>query len=90
MTNTLPLFDGETYNSARDGERMNSQFHRVFTFMKDGRWHSLPEIAEACSGSTQAMSARLRDCRKVRFGGHSVERRYLADGLWEYRLVVRS
>lgn len=81
-------FDGDTYKHERDGERMSSQYERVFNAMKDGRWRTLWEIQTDTGDSITSISARLRDMRKDRFGGHKVERAYMAGGIWEYRLLV--
>jgi hypothetical protein len=83
---TLP-FDGETYEPARDHVRLARQLAGVRALMADGRWRTLPEIARHVEGSEAALSARLRDLRKRKFGGRTVERRYLAGGLFEYRVV---
>jgi hypothetical protein len=82
-------FDGNTYDPARDGQRLRMQLCRVWMLMMDGQWRTLEEIALACRGSEAAVSARLRDFRKNKFGAHTVERRYLHNGLWQYRIVVR-
>jgi hypothetical protein len=82
-------FDGETYNHERDFDRLNGQLHRVFDLIKDGAWRTIPEITDAIGdASPQSISARLRDLRKDKFGAHTVERRYLGEGLYEYRLVA--
>lgn len=82
-------FDGETYVPTLDRERLKSQLQRVFALMKDGNWRTLYEIQARCGGSESAISARLRDFRKERFGNHDVDsRRRNMDGLWEYRLLV--
>jgi hypothetical protein len=80
-------FDGRTYSPERDYDRLNGQLKRVFDFMRSGEWHTIPQIAEAAGGSPQAVSARLRDLRKAKYGHHTVERRYLSDGVFEYRLT---
>lgn len=85
---TLFNFDGETYVPALDQERLSSQFLQVKDLMSDGQWHTLTEIATAVGGSEAAVSARVRDLRKSRFGGYTVERRRATQGLFEYRLVV--
>lgn len=85
----VTYFDGETYEPARDGERLEGQLQRVFALMADARWRTLAEIATAVDGSEAAVSARLRDLRKARFGGHTVNRRYLHDGIWQYQVLVR-
>jgi len=83
----LPLFDGETYLKERDGERMASQLERVRALMSDGHWRDLETIRIRCGGTTASVSARIRDLRKTRFGACNVERRHVAEGWWEYRLV---
>src|SRR4030095_7635551 len=84
-------FDGSTYSHDRDGERLNSQLQRVFALMRDGNWRTLKEIAAtAGEASEAAVSARLRDFRKARFGGHTVEREFVEKGLWRYRLIVKE
>src|SRR5262245_9192894 len=81
-----PDFDGETYEHERDHARLHAQLSRVYRAMRGGTWHTLSDL-ETLTGDPQAsVSARLRDLRKEKFGGHHVERRYLHDGLWEYRL----
>ena len=80
-------FDGDTYEPALDGPRLTTQFRRVFAFMSDQRWHTLAELALAVAGSEAAVSARLRDLRKPRFGGYLVNRRRLENGLHEYQLI---
>jgi uncharacterized protein (DUF2132 family) len=81
-------FDGDTYKHERDGERLSSQYRRVFDLMRDGCWRTLTDIAMSTFDNEASISARLRDMRKERFGGHNVERRYVANGEWEYRLLV--
>jgi hypothetical protein len=84
-------FDGVTYEPEPDHDRLASQVARVFDLMKDGRWRTLGEI-ESVTGDPQAsVSARLRDLRKDRFGGHEVQRRRRGlprRGLFEYRLAL--
>ena len=86
-------FSGSTYDPEHDGERLGGQLYRVFALMRDSEWRTLGEIASVAGGSEAGISARLRDCRKDRFGGHTVERRRRGepkDGLWEYRLIVKE
>lgn len=84
---TWGTFDGETFDQERDGNRLASQLERVREFMSDGRWHTLLEIAHNSWGTEASASARLRDLRKPKFGSHRVEREYVQDGLWKYRLL---
>ena len=88
MTAQLPMdFDGATYTPARDQMRLTAQALRVWTLMLDGRWRTLHDIAELTNDPEASVSARLRDFRKARFGSHTIERRYVRRGLYEYRLV---
>lgn len=80
-------FDGWTYDPDRDHDRLNQLLGRVEAQVADGRWYTLHELALLAGGSEASVSARLRDLRKPKFGGHTIERRYIADGLWEYRFT---
>lgn len=84
------MFGGTTYEPQRDGERLKAQLDRVRALMSDGEWRTLAEIAAFARGSEAAASARLRDLRKAQFGKRTVLRRYVANGVWEYRLVPQS
>jgi hypothetical protein len=89
MSTQPTVFDGVTYDAERDGERLQSQLERVRRYMADGEWHPLPAIVRASfPGSDASVTARLRDLRKKRFWGAKVERRYLSNGIWEYRMAV--
>lgn len=94
-------FDGKTYEPKHDHKRMRGQLELVFNLMQDGRWRSLEEIAVGIYGDddpfwllrTAGLSARLRDLRKDKFGGHTVDRQSRGDrkrGLFEYRLLLRA
>ena len=80
-------FDGITYDHRLDQARLTGQLLRVFELMRDGKWFTLERLREICGGTTQSLSARLRDLRKPRFGAYTVERRRRTAGTWEYRLV---
>jgi hypothetical protein len=80
-------FDGETFSETLDGARLSGQLQRVRTLMLDGRWRTLDAIRTAVGGSEAGISARLRDCRKAKFGRYVVERRRVRGGLHEYRLL---
>lgn len=88
---TMLLFDGLTIDDELDSDRLASLLGRVRRLMADGVWRTLAEIHEVVGGSEAGISARLRDLRKSKFGGHLVDRRRRGDpkqGLWEYRLVL--
>lgn len=80
-------FDGKTYSPEHDRERLSSQFDRVRDLMLDGKWRTLGEIRDVVGGSEAGVSARLRDARKARFGGYTVERKRMFGGLFAYRVV---
>ena len=65
------------------------QLSAVLDLMRDGRWRTLYEIQKATGeGSEAAISARLRDLRKARFGGYQVNRRRRGDGgTFEYQVA---
>lgn len=90
------MFDGKTFDPAADTARLATTLVRVQGLMADGRWRTLSEIAEALSmppESVPGISARLRDLRKEKFGGHTIHRRARGDkaaGLNEYRMVLRK
>ena len=90
MTQQPLIFDGETIDHERDSQRLGAQLARVKAVMDDGQWRTLAQIC-ACTGDVESgVSARLRDLRKARFGGHTVNRRYIARGTFEYQLVKSS
>lgn len=87
----MPHFDGATYRPADDHVRLTGQIARVFALMRDGEWRTLAEIAQHVHDPEASISARLRDLRKDKFGGHTLERRHRgpkSDGLYEYRLIL--
>lgn len=89
----LSLFDqdrdGDTYDRKADRWRLNKQHVRIYMVMRDADWYTLMYLSMQTGDPEASISARLRDFRKERFGGHVVERRRVtgADGWWEYRLI---
>ena len=79
MTQTEIDFSASELIPERDGKRIARQRELVRSFMSDGQWHTLREIAGAIKQPEASVSARLRE-----FKGK--ERRYVKDGLWEYRI----
>ena len=80
-------FDGSDYVRARDDLRLTGQILRVWSLMCDSRWRTLGEISVQIGDPESSVSAQLRHLRKERFGAHTVEKEYLADGLFSYRLI---
>ncbi len=90
MRSDLPDHDGSTYSRPLDKSRLNAQQHRVWNAMRDGRWYTLDEVAALTCDPPASVSARIRDFRKEKFGGFTVERRRVHErlGWYEYRLIV--
>lgn len=81
-------FDGSDYVPERDNARLTGQLLRVWECMNDGEWRTLSRISTITGDPEASISAQLRHLRKPRFGGFEVEKRYINNGLYEYRLLV--
>ncbi len=60
--------------------------------MMDGKWRTYNEI-DIGTGSRYpqaSISAQIRHMRKPEQGSYTVERRYIGDGLYEYKLHPES
>jgi len=83
-------FGGKTYDRKHDGARLLTLLHRAQNLRADCQWRTLAEIQTKVGGSEASVSARLRDLRKSKLGGYTVERRRDGKpelGIWEYRLT---
>jgi hypothetical protein len=85
---TEPHFNGPDQDAHHD--RLAVQFQRIFDFMLDQKWHTLNGISQETHDPPASVSAQLRHMRKPRFGAHTVERRHLGRGLYEYRLIPNT
>ena len=81
------VFGGQTAVAARDDARLLGQLAAVRGLMFDGLWRTLAMISAGVGYPEASVSARLRDLRKARFGGYTVERRVVSRGLHTYRVV---
>lgn len=81
------VFDGSTYEPARDYARLSGQLLQVKQVLSDRKWHTLSEIAQRIGGSEAGISARIRDLRKPKFGNHKIDRQHIGGGLWRYRIA---
>ncbi|MCI0422779.1 MAG: hypothetical protein L0312_26760 [Acidobacteria bacterium] len=81
-------FDGATFDAKRDGARLTRQLDRVREIMQDKKWHTLAELVRLVGGASEAgVSARIRDLKKPRFGGHVIEKQFMAEtSQWRYRM----
>lgn len=83
-------FDGADYVPERDDARLHGQLERVWNVMRDQAWRTLAEIEQLTGDPQASISAQLRHLRKPRFGSHQVEKVYLGDGLYRYRLIPNN
>jgi len=83
-------FDGDDYNDQRDRKRLKTQIERVFKAMKPGRWMTLDDIVAITGDPHASVSAQYRHLQKPKFGKHKGEKRYIGNGLYEYRLIVNK
>ena len=79
-------FDGDDYQDERDRPRLRGQIKRVWNVLQDHTWTTVAEIGSITGDPQPSISAQLRNLRKERFGGHTIERRYVGNGLYEFRL----
>jgi hypothetical protein len=86
----MPRFNGADYQPDRDDVRLSGQVARVWNCMCDSRWRTLGEIAKITGDPEASISAQLRHLRKKRFGRHTIEREYLMNGLYRYRLIPNN
>lgn len=81
-------FGGDTYQRPLDQDRLLRQLERVKDAMRDGEWRTLAQIQALTMDPMASISARLRDLRKDKFGGHLVQRRWdQVNSRHEYRWV---
>ena len=83
-------FNGATYEPKRDDVRLSGQALRIFTLMRDARWRTLKDISAVTGDPAASVSAQLRHLRKKKFGAHTVNRRHLGEGLYQYQLVING
>jgi hypothetical protein len=83
-------FDGADYNPNRDNARLTGQILRVWDCMYGGAWKTLRQISDETGDPESSISAQLRHLRKPRFGAHIIEREYINNGVYKYRLLVNN
>ena len=83
-------FNGADYDRSRDDARLTGQILRVWNCVSDGKWKTLKQIAQETGDPEASVSAQLRHLRKPRFGGYTVEREYIDNGLYRYRLIPKE
>jgi len=83
-------FNGSDYIASRDDVRLSGQLLRVWNAINHGLWRTLSQISEETGDPEASVSAQLRHLRKPRFGGHTIEKEYIANGLYRYRLIANQ
>ena len=89
MTIPNAEFDGDDYRPELDKSRLRGQILRVADLMSDGKWRTLRQIAAKTGDGEASISAQLRNLRKEKHGGHTVDSRRVKGGLYEYQLTMR-
>lgn len=80
-------FHGETFDREIDYQRLKNNTQRVFALLVDGGWHK-PDQLMTVGGAR--WSARVRSLREPQFGHMMIESRRVKDGLWEYKLDLKT
>lgn len=87
----MPTFKGSDYDESFDKKRLDTQYDKIFKFMRDGLPRTLNEIEIGTGILAQAsISAHLRYMRKQ---GHVVTKQRRGDktaGLFEYKLIEKQ
>jgi len=84
-------FDGNTYDKNKDQVRLSRQIDKVRYFLEISDYVTLDEISVATGvKNVSSISARIRDLRKDRHGNRVVERKYISDGLYSYKLLPKE
>lgn len=78
--------EGVDIVTKRDTGRLQEQMAKIKELMLDGKWRTLSEISAITGAPEASVSAQLRHLRKPKFGNYIVERNYINDGLYEYRV----
>lgn len=70
-----------------ESARLDSLRERIRECLRSGGWWTLRELETVVGGHGTGVSAKLRDLRKPRYGGHTIEAERVCAGLWRYRMV---
>ena len=79
--------DGATFDQKFDRDRLNKQCQAVYDCVRDNKWYTLQGLSARTGYPEASISARLRDLRKLKFGGFEVLRKRTAGGLHFYKLL---
>lgn len=81
-------FSGDDYVPSRDFKRLSKVAKRVFDVVKDGQWRGYDEIGQLAGLRPAYVSAHLRNFRKVPFGAHTLNKRHVKNGYYQFQLLV--
>lgn len=81
-----PTFYGEGFDIDRDQIRLTAGLKKVYDVLKDEGWHTLADIEEKTGVPEASASAAMRTLRRPENGGYFIDRRYISNGLYKYRL----
>lgn len=84
------IFDGADYIHERDGKRLAKNHFKLKELMKDKVYRTLSEISYITKIPEASVSAGLRDFRKEKFGCHTLNKKYLENGLYSYQLILNN
>jgi hypothetical protein len=63
---------------------------KIIELMQREQWFTLRQISSLINEPEASISAQLRHLRKERFGNHTVNRRHVGQGLYEYQLILKK
>lgn len=67
-------------------KRLTTQRGRILHRLKQGGWYTLDTLSALENAPQASVSAQLRNLRKLKYGGYTIERRHIKNGLYEYRM----
>jgi len=73
---------------AKHDAKLQDALSRQFYIMLKGNWHRLHELADELGILETTVSANMRIFRRKTHGRHTVNKRYVGNGLWEYQLEI--
>jgi len=83
-------FDGHDYDHGRDCIRLTGQLERVFECLSDGEYKTFDDIRVVTGDPVTSISAQIRNLRKDKFGGHTIDRMHCGNGLYKYRMTINA
>jgi hypothetical protein len=86
-------FDSGVSLTAADHQRLGTQLDRLLSVVRDGSWWTVEQLQDEIFGRFQirdpqaSLSAQLRNARKEKHGGYTIERRRVGN-FWQFRCVL--